>query len=72
MNINLFGRSLLLSAGILALSGGLVFAADRPIKIGGMASLLEPGTVVGVDAMRDAMLVAEENINVVGGVLCCD
>ncbi|MCY3984539.1 MAG: ABC transporter substrate-binding protein [Roseovarius sp.] len=72
MNINLFGRSLLVSASILALSGGIAQAADCPIKIGGMAPLSAPGTVVGGEAMRDAMLIAEEDINAAGGVLGCD
>lgn len=47
-------------------------AADCPIKIGGMAPLSAPGTVVGGEAMRDAMLIAEEDINAAGGVLGCD
>ena len=47
-------------------------AADCPIKLGGMAPLSAPGTVVGGEAMRDAMLIAEEDINAAGGVLGCD
>ena len=47
-------------------------AADCPIRIGGMAPLSAPGTVVGGEAMRDAMLIAEEDINAAGGVLGCD
>ncbi len=56
----------------LALSAGAATAADCPIKIGGMAPLSAPGTVVGGEAMRDAMLIAEEDINAAGGVLGCD
>lgn len=47
-------------------------AADCPIKLGGIAPLSAPGTVVGGEAMRDAMLIAEEDINAAGGVLGCD
>lgn len=48
------------------------FAADCPIKIGGIAPLSAPGTVVGGEAMRDAMMIAEIDINAAGGVLGCD
>ncbi len=54
------------------MASGSVFAADCPIKIGGMAPLSAPGTVVGGEAMRDAMLLAEADINAAGGVLGCD
>ncbi|MEM1382286.1 MAG: ABC transporter substrate-binding protein [Pseudomonadota bacterium] len=47
-------------------------AAECPIKLGGLAPLSAPGTVVGGEAMRDAMLIAEEDINAAGGVLGCD
>lgn len=47
-------------------------AAECPIKLGGIAPLSAPGTVVGGEAMRDAMLIAEEDINAAGGVLGCD
>ncbi len=47
-------------------------AADCPIKIGGIAPLSAPGTVVGGEAMREAMLIAQEDINAAGGVLGCD
>lgn len=40
-----------------------------PIKIGGLAPLSAPGTVVGGEAMREAMLMAEEEINANGGIL---
>ncbi|GMG84212.1 branched-chain amino acid ABC transporter substrate-binding protein [Paralimibaculum aggregatum] len=56
----------------MALTSGAAFAADCPIKIGGMAPLSAPGTVVGGEAMRDAMLIAEEDINAAGGVLGCE
>jgi len=46
-------------------------AADCPIKLGGLAPLSAPGTVVGGEAMRDAMLIAEDDINAAGGVLGC-
>ena len=55
----------------MALSGPAA-AADCPIKIGGLAPLSAPGTVVGGEAMRDAMLIAESDINKAGGVLGCD
>jgi ABC-type branched-subunit amino acid transport system substrate-binding protein len=51
---------------------GTAAAADCPIKIGGLAPLSAPGTVVGGEAMRDAMLIAESDINKAGGVLGCD
>lgn len=65
-------RVLLASVGTLAISASAAFAADCPIKLGGMAPLSAPGTVVGGEAMRDAMLIAEEDINAAGGVLGCD
>lgn len=58
-------------AGSVAFSAG-VYAADCPIKIGGIAPLSAPGTVVGGEAMRDAMMIAQEDINAAGGVLGCD
>ena len=60
-------------AASVAVSGvGAASAADCPIKLGGIAPLSAPGTVVGGEAMRDAMLIAEEDINAAGGVLGCD
>ena len=53
-------------------TAGAALAADCPIKIGGIAPLSAPGTVVGGEAMREAMLIAEEDINAAGGVLGCD
>jgi branched-chain amino acid transport system substrate-binding protein len=60
------------SVAVLALTAGTASAVDCPIKIGGLAPLSAPGTVVGGEAMRDAMLIAEEDINAAGGVLGCD
>ena len=60
------------SAAALAVASGGALAQDCPIKIGGLAPLSAPGTVVGGEAMRDAMLIAEEDINAAGGVLGCD
>jgi ABC-type branched-subunit amino acid transport system substrate-binding protein len=62
---------LLACAGTLALAAGAL-AQDCPIKIGGLAPLSAPGTVVGGEAMRDAMLIAQDDINAAGGVLGCD
>jgi len=42
----------------LAAFAGAAHAQDCPIKIGGIAPLSAPGTVVGGEAMRDAMLIA--------------
>lgn len=58
------------AAGALLATGA--YAVDCPIKIGGIAPLSAPGTVVGGEAMREAMLIAEEDINAAGGVLGCD
>ena len=45
-------------------------AADEGvIKIGALAPLSAPGTVVGGEAMRDAMMIAESDINAAGGIL---
>jgi ABC-type branched-subunit amino acid transport system substrate-binding protein len=52
-------------------SAGMANAACV-IKIGGIAPLSAPGTVVGGEAMRDAMLIAEADINAAGGILGCD
>ena len=48
------------------------FAADCVHKVGGLAPLSAPGSVTGGEAMRDAMLLAERDVNVAGGVLGCD
>jgi len=65
------GLALATSISALALSAGMATAADCPIKIGALAPLSAPGTVVGGEAMRDAMLIAGEDINAAGGVLGC-
>jgi len=65
------GLALATSISALALSAGMATAADCPIKIGALAPLSAPGTVVGGEAMRDAMLIAGEDINAGGGVLGC-
>lgn len=64
---------LLAAAAVGALSfSSAAYAVDCPIKLGGIAPLSAPGTVVGGEAMRDAMVIAEEDINAAGGVLGCD
>ena len=60
------------SVAALGIGAGAVSAADCPIKLGGIAPLSAPGTVVGGEAMRDAMLIAEEDINAKGGILGCE
>ncbi len=65
-------RILMGSAAALAVSAGAAAAQDCPIRIGALAPLSAPGTVVGGEAMREAMLIAEEDINAAGGVLGCD
>ena len=62
----------ILAASVAASGTGAASAADCPIKLGGIAPLSAPGTVVGGEAMRDAMLIAEEDINAAGGILGCD
>ena len=47
------------SVAALGIGAGAASAADCPIKLGGIAPLSAPGTVVGGEAMRDAMLIAE-------------
>lgn len=43
--------------------------SGEPIKIGALAPLSAPGTVVGGEAMVDAMRIAEDEINANGGLL---
>lgn len=64
-----FGAALMLGVSIGAVSA---YAADCPIKIGGLAPLSAPGAVGGGEGMRAAMLIAEKDINAAGGVLGCD
>lgn len=44
-------------------------AAADPIRIGAFFPLSAPGSVVGGEAMRDAMLIAADHINANGGLL---
>ena len=69
MNAATFGTALMLSVSVGAVSA---YAADCPIKIGGLAPLSAPGAVGGGEGMRAAMLIAEKDINAAGGVLGCD
>ena len=63
----------LLTAGALALAAGAANAQVAcPIKIGATAPLSAPGAVTGGEAMRDAMTIAEADINAAGGVLGCE
>ena len=49
---------------ILVISASIqAYAASCPIKIGGLAPLSAPGSVTGGEAMREAMLLAERDIN---------
>jgi len=60
------------SVAALAMGAGSAFAAECPIKIGGIAPLSAPGAVGAGEGMRAAMLIAESDINAAGGVLGCD
>ena len=44
-------------------------AEMEPIRIGALAPLSAPGAVVGGEAMRDAMMIAADEINANGGLL---
>ncbi len=59
------------AAAAAALGAGPAAFAECETAIGGLAPLSAPGTVVGGEAMRDAMLIAEEDLNAAGGVLGC-
>ena len=58
-------------AAVVSLGAGPAALAECEIAIGGLAPLSAPGTVVGGEAMREAMLIAEEDLNAAGGVLGC-
>ena len=58
-------------AGVLALWSCNALGADCPIKIGGLAPLSAPGAVTGGEAMRDAMMIAVDEVNAQGGLLGC-
>ncbi len=62
---------IILSGAIFILGNGRLWAADCPIKIGGLAPLSAPGSVTGGEAMRAAMNIAIEDINAAGGILGC-
>lgn len=64
-----YGAALMLGVSATAVTA---YAADCEIKVGGIAPLSAPGTVVGGEAMRDAMLIAQDDINAAGGVMGCD
>jgi len=55
----------------ISVSATTAMAASCPVKIGGLAPLSAPGAVGGGEAMRDAMMFAERDINAAGGVLGC-
>ena len=59
------------TAAAVSLGAGPAALAECEIAIGGLAPLSAPGTVVGGEAMREAMLIAEEDLNAAGGVLGC-
>ena len=59
------------AAAAVSLGAGPAALAECEIAIGGLAPLSAPGTVVGGEAMREAMLIAEEDLNAAGGVLGC-
>lgn len=66
--------SLLLAASAVALWAGTAQAqapAACPVKLGATVPLSAPGSVTGGEAMRDAIRIAEDNINKAGGVLGC-
>jgi ABC-type branched-subunit amino acid transport system substrate-binding protein len=59
------------AAAAVSLATAPAALAECEIAVGGIAPLSAPGTVVGGEAMRDAMLIAEEDLNAAGGVLGC-
>lgn len=59
------------AAAAVGLGTGPAALAECEVAIGGLAPLSAPGTVVGGEAMREAMLIAEEDLNAAGGVLGC-
>ena len=64
--------ALFAASSAIGLGAGAAWSQECPIRIGALAPLSAPGTVVGGEAMRDAMMIAEEDINTAGGVLGCD
>ena len=67
--LSIYGIATAIAASLI---GSASFAADCPIKIGGLAPLSAPGAVGGGEAMRDAMKLAEADLNAAGGALGCD
>ena len=67
-----FLKYCLMAASLSIVPFASAFAADCVHKVGGLAPLSAPGSVVGGEAMRDAMLLAERDVNAAGGVLGCD
>ena len=67
-----FLKYCLMAASLSIVPFASAFAADCVHKVGGLAPLSAPGSVVGGEAMRDAMLLAERDVNASGGVLGCD
>ena len=66
-------RTAVVAMGIMALAASApAFAADCPIKLGGIAPLSAPGAVTGGEAQRVGMQIAAEGINAAGGVLGCE
>ena len=63
--------AIMATAAAVSLGTGPAALAECETAIGGLAPLSAPGTVVGGEAMRDAMLIAEEDLNAAGGVLGC-
>jgi branched-chain amino acid transport system substrate-binding protein len=64
-----FGISL--CAVIVSLWSTGACAVNCPVKIGGLAPLSAPGAVTGGEAMRDAMMIAVDEVNAKGGLLGC-
>ena len=63
--------AIMAAAAAVSLGAGPAALAECETAIGGLAPLSAPGTVVGGEAMREAMLIAEEDLNAAGGVLGC-
>jgi ABC-type branched-subunit amino acid transport system substrate-binding protein len=64
--------SVLLLTSLSVFGATSALAVSCPVKIGGLAPLSAPGAVGGGEAMRDAMLIAQDDINARGGILGCD
>ena len=65
--------SAVVALSVMALAASApAFAADCPIKLGGIAPLSAPGAVTCGEAQRVGMQSAAEGINAAGGVLGCE